>query len=83
MKNKIVKILIGFLLASIAVIAGLLGNEHSPLSMMFDSRTVQIYSSPLAYLFQLMFILFIISPPLIVLMLFMIWKELKERNRMK
>lgn len=33
--------------------------------------------------FQLIFILFIISPPLIVLMLFLIWRELKERNRLK
>ncbi len=40
-------------------------------------------SEPLAYLFQILFILFIISPPLIVLMLFLIWKELKERNRLK
>jgi len=40
-------------------------------------------SNPLAYLFQIIFILFFISPPLIVLMLFLIWKELKERNRLK
>lgn len=38
---------------------------------------------PMARLFQLLFILFIISPPLIVLMLFLIWKELKKRNKMK
>jgi hypothetical protein len=38
---------------------------------------------PLARLFQLLFILFIISPPLIVVLLFLIWKELKERNKMK
>ncbi len=35
------------------------------------------------YLFKLLFILFIISPPLIVLMLFLIWKELKKRNKLK
>lgn len=40
-------------------------------------------SELLAYLFQLMFILFFISPPLIVIMLFLIWKELKARNKMK
>lgn len=40
-------------------------------------------SSPLAFLFQIMFILFFISPPIIAFMLFLIWKELKERNRMK
>lgn len=37
-------------------------------------------SDPLAYLFQIIFILFFISPPLIVILLFLIWKELKERN---
>jgi len=40
-------------------------------------------SEPLSYLFQLLFILFIISPPLIVVLLFLIWKELKDRNKMK
>lgn len=40
-------------------------------------------SDPLAYLFQILFILFIISPPLIVLLLFLIWKELRDRNKMK
>lgn len=33
-------------------------------------------------LFQLMFILFFISPPIIALMLFLIWKELKKRNEL-
>lgn len=41
------------------------------------------YSEPLARLFQLLFILFIISPPLIVVMLYLIWKELKEKNKIK
>ena len=36
---------------------------------------------PLARLFQLLFILFLISPPLIVVLLFLIWQELKERNK--
>jgi uncharacterized membrane protein len=38
---------------------------------------------PLARLFQILFILFIISPPLIVILLYKIWQELKERNKMK
>ncbi|HSK72548.1 MAG TPA: hypothetical protein VK892_12670 [Pyrinomonadaceae bacterium] len=38
---------------------------------------------PPARLFQLLFILFIISPPLIVVMLYLIWQELKKRNKMK
>jgi hypothetical protein len=42
-----------------------------------------INSNPLQYLFQIMFILFFISPPLIVILLFLIWKELKNRNKMK
>lgn len=37
----------------------------------------------IARLFQILFILFIISPPLIVVLLYLIWKELKERNKMK
>ncbi len=45
------------------------------------SQTVS--SEPSARLFQLMFILFLISPPLIAVMLFLIWKELKKRNQMK
>lgn len=40
-------------------------------------------SEPLAYLFQILFILFIISPPLIVILLFLIWRELKVRNKLK
>jgi hypothetical protein len=55
---------------------------HSP-SACFVSEISRPPSEPLARLFQLMFILFIISPPIIALMLFLIWKELKERNRMK
>ena len=49
----------------------------------FGISTISLTSNPLAYLFQILFILFIISPPLIVVMLFLIWKELKERNRLK
>jgi hypothetical protein len=40
-------------------------------------------SEPLDRVFQLIFILFFISPPLIVIMLFLIWKELKNRNKVK
>jgi hypothetical protein len=40
-------------------------------------------SELLARLFQVMFILFFISPPIIAFMLFLLWKELKERNKMK
>lgn len=59
------------------------------LSIMFGMN-VEIFgypfmmaSNPMQYLFQILFILFIISPPLIVLMLILIWKELKKRNKLK
>jgi len=45
--------------------------------------TVSPSSNPMDRIFQLIFILFFISPPLIVLLLFLIWREMKERNRMK
>ena len=56
--------------------------EYSP-SAGFVSEISQPTSEPLARLFQLLFILFIISPPVIALMLFLIWKELRARNKMK
>ncbi len=40
-------------------------------------------SEPLDRVFQIIFILFFISPPLIVILLFLIWRELKAKNRMK
>ena len=40
-------------------------------------------SSPIAFLFQIIFILFLISPPIIVLLLFCILKELKKRNELE
>lgn len=46
-------------------------------------ETTPTTSSPMAYLFQLLFILFLISPPLIVIYLCLIWKELKKRNELK
>lgn len=40
-------------------------------------------SSLLGLLFQIVFILFFVSPPIIVVLLFCIWKELKKQNEMK
>lgn len=34
-------------------------------------------------IFQIIFILFFVSPPLIVVLLFLIWIELKKRNERK
>ena len=50
---------------------------------LFNVSQFGFTSEPLARLFQLLFILFIISPPLIVVLLFLIWQELKQRNKMK
>jgi hypothetical protein len=44
---------------------------------------VSTAEDPMILLFRLLFILFIISPQLIVLMLFLIWKELKKKNKLK
>ncbi len=58
-----------------------------PCSMRETSRNLLEMNRPnselMARLFQLMFILFFISPPVIALMLFLIWKELKKRNDLK
>jgi len=40
-------------------------------------------SNPMDRIFQIIFILFFISPPLIVLLLFLIWCELRKRNEHK
>ena len=39
--------------------------------------------NPMHRIFQIIFILFFISPPLIVVLLFLIWCELKKRNDSK
>ena len=39
-----------------------------------------IISNPLRYLFQILFWLILLSPPLTVLLLFLIWRELRARN---
>lgn len=57
--------------------------SYNPPSVISNVTANYRTSSPLAFLFQIMFILFFISPPIIAFMLFLIWKELKERNRMK
>jgi hypothetical protein len=62
--------------------SGVISKKYSP-----DARLVseisEPASEPMARLFQLLFILFIISPPIIAVMLFLIWKELRAKNRMK
>ena len=55
----------------------------APSEMFQFTAANQPESEFMARLFQLMFILFFISPPIIALMLFLIWRELKARNKMK
>jgi hypothetical protein len=107
LKNKLLKVLLVFVLASVAV--NLIVNYADFRSCEIGDNTwacnPDAYNNPpqvwnslvtdslksvpnqtnnlLGYLFQLMFILFFISPPLIVVMLFLIWQELKKRNEMK
>lgn len=40
-------------------------------------------ADPFELFFRLMFFLFFLSPPLIVIFLYLIWKELKQRNKLK
>lgn len=61
----------------------LLNDGHYLPQEAWGTSTNSQMSEPLVYLFQILFILFIISPPLIVLMLFLIWRELKARNQLK
>ena len=61
-----------------------LNNGHFlPQEVWGNTSNNQASEPPIVYVFRILFILFIISPPLIVLMLVLIWKELRERNRMK
>src|SRR5215211_4378085 len=55
------------------------GHSIAGLGECLPSNDNQI-SNPMGRIFQLIFILFFISPPLIVILLFMIWRELKARN---
>lgn len=57
--------------------------HHAQNALLSVSESNQPASKPLVYLFHLLFILFIVSPPIIAVMLFLIWKELKTRNKMK
>jgi hypothetical protein len=93
-KQRFIKFLAVLMLAFAAVNLGLttmnerettqhisygIPHENASFAVSEFNRT----SNPLAYLFQILFILFIISPPLIVILLFLIWKELKARNNLK
>ena len=76
-KQGLTKLFAVFVLAIAAV------SFIAPVELSGISQFSYHAADPIARLFQLLFILFIISPPLVVVLLFLIWKELKERNKMK
>lgn len=76
-KEKFIKTFAVFVLGVVLVIFA------APDETSSISQILQTASEPLARLFQILFILFIISPPLIVVLLFLIWQELRTRNKMK
>lgn len=55
----------------------------APSEMILQSAASRPPSAITIRLFQLMFILFFISPPVIAVMLYLIWKELKKRNDLR
>jgi len=86
-KGKFIKLSAILLLGFIAVNLFLTGMGNtltgSGLQPAYEVAGMSLTSEPLVYLFRILFILFIISPPLIVLMLVLIWKELRAQNKMK
>ena len=54
----------------------------TPSEMIKNSLLVET-SNPIERIFQIIFILFFISPPLIVVLLFLIWCEMRKRNEHK
>jgi hypothetical protein len=58
-----------------------LRNSHSLLDLRECTASIdEQTSNPMHRIFQIIFILFFISPPLIVILLFLIWCEMKKRN---
>lgn len=98
MKETVIKMAFVFLLASFAISFGMISADFNLLSHQanvtncfptssYAANDLHVFdqsvSSPMAFIFQIIFILFFISPPLIVVLLFLIWKEMKERNKLK
>lgn len=86
-KGQSAKIFAAFLIAFTVLSFAFSGDGSSNQSFLRNAEygLIEISRSPdpLAFLFQIMFILFFISPPIIALLLFLIWRELKNRNKMK
>jgi hypothetical protein len=91
-KGKFSNILAVLLLGFVAVNLSLTGIDHTVTQSALQPLVADAYElggislasePPIVYVFRLLFILFLISPPLIVLLLVLIWKELRDRNKMK
>ena len=84
-KGKFTKLFALLLIGICAVSFSLTGSNqtHPDLQRVSEITTISPAGDPLAILFQIIFILFFISPPLIVLLLFLIWRELKTSNKLK
>jgi hypothetical protein len=83
-KGRFVKLFAAFLIGVLAVSFSLSGGSRPEFQpAVFEAAQIRPAGDPLAYLFQIIFILFFISPPIIALLLFLIWRELKDRNKMK
>lgn len=79
--KKFIYAIAAFIAFKLIFISFALGfNSTVSRSIAFENFT---FADPMESLFRIIFILFIISPPLIVVLLFLIWRELKERNKMK
>ncbi len=80
--QKFLHIVSGFIFAcGLFLIAGKLVNALP--FVLVQNRSFNSMANPIFYLFEVLFILFLISPPIIALMLFLIWTELRKRNQLK
>lgn len=95
-KEKFIKLFAVLILAIVALSFSFQGPEYAvnpePAHFIPDCQYVRGHfiecrssideqiSNPMERIFQIIFILFFISPPLIVILLFLIWTELKKRN---
>lgn len=58
-------------------------NDYTGLTVFGQNMENILSADPMETLFRILFFLFFLSPPIIVVLLFMIWCELRKRNKMK
>lgn len=58
-------------------------NEYTSVTVFGKNLENILSADPMETLFRIIFFLFILSPPIIVILLIMIWCELRKRNKMK